>query len=153
MKKIKYILLIMIILILTACKKNSVTLSEFIEMGTENGYILHEDMDGYEAYKYITSVYYAINRESVYDIQFLELENVDYAKRFFLLNANEIKDKITSKDYLKIKSLSDYELCHAEDDVKYYLVIRSDNNIIYIDAPINYINEIEEFLDDLDIEY
>ena len=42
---------------------------------------------------------------------------------------------------------------HAENEETYYLVIRSKENIIYISAPINFINEIEEFLDDLDLEY
>ncbi len=153
MIRTKKILLVIIIFLMIGCKKNSVTLDEFIKVGTDNGYILHEDKDGYEEHNYINEIYYAINRSNAYDIQFLELIDDNYAKRFFSLNALEIKDKITGKDYLKVKSLSNYELCHAENDTKYYLVLRSKNNIIYIDAPIEYINEIEEFLTDLDLEY
>lgn len=152
MKKIKY-LLILVLLLCVGCKKNSVTLSEFIEKAHNNGYIVESNKTGYEEHNYIKNIYYAINRENAYDIQFLELENEDYAKQFFLINANEIKSKITDKDYLKSKSFTSFELYHAENDESYFLVIRSNNNIIYIDAPIDYINEIEEFLEDLDLEY
>ena len=152
MKKLKYILLIFVF-ILVGCKKNSFTLDEFIDRAKFNGYLIEENNTGYEAYTNIISVHYAVNRENAYDIQFLELDSVDYAKKFFLLNANTIKDNITKNDYVKSKSLSNYEVYHAENESRYYIVIRSEKNIIYIDAPINYINEIEEFLLELDIDF
>ena len=152
MKKTIY-LLIVLLFTLVGCKKNSVTLNDFILKAEDNAYYVESNKTGYENYQYIKEIYYAVNRENAYDIQFLELESDDYAKKFFLLNANDLRSKITDKDYIKSKSLSSYELFHAEDDEKYYLVIRSNNNIIYIDAPIDYINEIEEFLSDLNLEY
>lgn len=152
MKKSKFFLIIFILLI-TACKKNSVTVDEFITNARENAYIVENNKSGYEDYDYIKSIYYAVNRENAYDIQFLELVNDDYAKQMFLINASEIKSKITDKDYVKSKSFTSFELYHAENDTNYYLVIRSNNNVIYIDAPIDYINEIEEFLEDLELEY
>ena len=152
MKKGKYFLIIFILL-LTACKKNSFVLNDFINKANDNAYIVESNKTGYEEYDYIKNIYYAINRENAYDIQFLELINDDYAKQMFLVNASEIKNKITDKDYIKSKSLTSYELYHAENDTNYYIVIRSNNNVIYIDAPIDYINEIEEFLEDLELEY
>ena len=152
MKKIKYLLLI-ILLIIVGCKKNSVILSEFIEKAKDNAYFIENNKAGYEEHDYIKNIYYAVNREDAYDIQFLELENENYAKEFFLVNANEIKNNITKEDYVKSDVFTDYEYYHAENNTSYYLVIRSKNNIIYIDAPIGYINEIEEFLEDLELEY
>ena len=152
MKKIVYLLFIMLFL-LTGCKKNSITLEEFINQARFDGYMIKESKTGYEDETYIKNVYYALSIENDYDMQFLELENDDYAKKFFLVNANSIKNELTSKDYYKSKSLTNYELVHGENDTKYLLVIRSYNNIIYIDADINYINNIEEFLDELDLEY
>ena len=151
MKKFKYLLLIMIFF-LVGCHKNSFNREEFIEMGTFNGYIVKADKTGYEEYDYIKEVYYAINRENAYDVQFLELENAEYAKRFFLLNASDIKENMIDRDYLKSMSLSNYEVYHVENETEYLMVLRSNNNIIYIKAPINYINEIEEFLHDLDLD-
>lgn len=152
MKKIKWLLLILVF-ILTGCKKNSFVLDDFIDIAKYNGYIIEENKTGYETYSYIIDVYYAVNRENAYDIQFLKLNSVDYAKNFFLLNVNDVKDNLTNQDYIKSKSLTNYELYHAENESTYYLVARSKENIIYIKAPINYINEIEEFLEDLEIEY
>lgn len=152
MKK-KRLLLLILFIFLVGCGNKSVTLSEFIERATFNGYIIKEDKSGYESYDKVLSVHYAINREDAYDIQFLELKDADYAHRFFVLNQKEIKNDITGSDYEKNKSNSNYDLYHAENSVKYYLVIRSYSNIIYIEAPLGYMNEIEEFLDDLGLEY
>ena len=152
MKKIKYILLIFILL-LTACKSNELKLDNFIDKATFNGYIVKEDKEGYEDISKITDVYYAINREYQYNIQFIKTNDIDYAKKFFLYNVTDIKNEIDNNSYVKSNSLSNYEYYHAENENKYYLVARSKENIIYISAPINYINEIEEFLTELDIDY
>lgn len=153
MKKVKYLLLILLF-ILVGCKKNSVTLEEFIDIGTYNGYIIEKNKTGYEEYPDILDIYYAVNRENAYDIQFLKLKDDSYAKKFFLLNVNEIRESMdTDEIYIKSKSLSNFELYHVENESTYYLVIRSKENIIYVTAPINYINEIEEFLEELDVEY
>ena len=152
MKKIKYFLIILLLLV-TGCKKNSFNQEEFIEQAKFNGYLIENNMTGYETHQYINDIYYAVNRENAYDIQFIKLENDDYAKKFFLVNVDDIRENITSSDYIKSNSLSNYEYFHAENDSTYYLVARSTNNIIYISAPIGYINQIEEFLTDLDIDF
>lgn len=152
MKKIKYILLIFILL-LTACKSNELKLDNFIDKATFNGYIVKEDKEGYEDISKITDVYYAINREYQYNIQFIKTNDIDYAKKFFLYNVTDIKNEIDNNSYVKSNSLSNYEYYHAENESNYYLVARNKENIIYISAPINYINEIEEFLTELDIDY
>lgn len=152
MKKVK-ILLLIFIFILVGCKKNEVSLDEFIEVAKFHGYYIEENKTGYETYPNILDVYYAVNREEAYDIQFLKLDTIDYAKKFFLLNVDEIRNDITDEDYVKSKSLSNYELYHAENLDTYYIIIRSKENIIYIAAPVEYINEIEDFLEGLDLEY
>ena len=152
MKKIKYVLIIFVLL-LTACKNYSFDLDKFIDKAKYNGYLIENNKTGYESYPNILDVYYAVNRENAYDIQFLKLNGIDYAKKFFLLNVDEIKKEITSKDYVKSNTSSTYEYYHAENESKYYIVIRSNENIIYISAPIDYISEIEEFLTDLEIDY
>ncbi len=151
MKK-RFILLILLIFVVS-CGRDELTLDNFIDKATFNGYIIKEDNEGYESYNKILKVYYAINREYAYDNQLLELKDTDYAHNFFLLNMNDIKENITTGDYEKKKTNSDYELYHAENFENYYLVIRDNKNIIYITAPIGYINEIEEFLKELDLEF
>lgn len=135
------------------CTKNNLTLSSFIEKANDNAYFIENNKKGYESYQYIKEIYYAVNRENAYDIQFLELENDDYAKKFYDVNMNALLEYVNSDTYVKNKNSLDYQVYHLENDSKYYLVIRSKNNILYIDAPIDYINEIEEFLSDLDIDF
>ena len=108
MKKIKY-LLIIFIFILVGCKNYSFDLDKFIDKAKFDGYLIKNDKTGYEEYTSILEVYYAINRENTYDIQFLKLNSIDYAKRFFLLNVEDIRNNITDKDYIKSDTSSTYE--------------------------------------------
>ncbi len=146
-------LCLIILFLLVGCTKNTLVLNEFINTAKDDGYIVKEDKSGYEVYRYIKNIYYAINRENAYDIQFIELESDDYAKKFFDLNKDDLSKNVNSNTYVKTKSYSDYAIYHVETDDEYLLVIRSKNNILYVKADINYINEIEEFLSDLDLEY
>lgn len=145
--------LILLCLFLVGCSNKAITVNEFLDAATFNGYVTKESKEGYESYSQITRVNYAINRENAYVIQFLELNDEEYAHKFFLLNRDEIRMNVNSYDYEKSKSTSNYELYHAETISEYFLVIRSNKNIIYVNAPIGYINEIEEFLSDLSLEY
>ena len=151
--KLKKIIYILILFLVVGCTTNEVTKEEFLDIADFNGYVLSDNMEEYKGYDYIKSVYYAINREGMYFIQFLELENDDYAKRFFDYNKEDFVKLKTKDSYTKSMNSTNYNLYHLENDSSYKLIIRSKNNVIYIDAPIDYINEIEEFLSELDIEY
>ena len=149
----KKIILIIFIFLLVGCKNNLLTKEIFLERAEFNGYIIEKNKTGYEKYNYIKDIYYAINREDAYDIQFLILDDNAYAKRFFDLNQKELSSLADNDTYVKRLNKRNYNLYHIETSLKYMLVIRSENNILYIDAPIDYINEIEEFLEDMDLDY
>ena len=133
-------------------------LNEGCDLLTVQKLLGHESIKATQIYTHVTTehikdVYYAFNREGMYLIQFIELENDDYAKRFFDLNKEDFVKLKTSNSYTKTMNTSNYNLYHLETDDSYKLIIRGKNNVIYIDAPIDYINEIEEFLNELDIDY
>ena len=139
--------------ILSGCKKNEFTKEDFISVANDNAYIVEKNKTGYEKYNYVKDVYYAVNRENAYDIQFLELESDEYAKKFYELNKNNLLNYVDSDTYIKNIKRSNYSCYHIENDDIYMLVIRSKNNIIYLEAPISYILEIEEFLKELSIDF
>lgn len=151
--KLKKIIILLLLFLFIGCKKNDIYIDTFIDVANFNGYIITENKDEYKGYNYIKNVHYAINREGMYFIQFLELENDEVAERFFELNKEEFAKFKRSNTYTKTMNSMNYNLYHIETDDSYKLVIRSKSNIMYIDAPIDYINEIEEFLAELDIVY
>ena len=151
--KIKKIFVILMLFLMVGCSKNSFTTEEFLDKADFNGYIISENNEEYKNYNYIKNVYYAFNREVGYFIQLLVLENNDYATKFFLLNQEEMAKMKDQNSYVKTKKANNYNVYHLETDEKYKLVIQSENKIIYIDAPINYINEREEFLNELNLDY
>ena len=152
MKKYWFLLIIFLAFII-GCSKREITLEKFLEVAVYDGYFIDKNKTGYENYDYIDEVYYAINRDDTYDIQFLKLKDTNYAKRFFDLNKEDISKNVASLSYVKDKSYSSYDLYHVETSSTYYLIIRNNENIIYIVAPIGNILEIEEFLDDLELDY
>ena len=152
MKKKLFIILILFFITI-GCAKNELTLSSFIEKANDNAYFVESNKKGYESYQYIKEIFYAVNRENAYDIQFLELENDDYAKKFYDINQNALLEYVNDNTYIKKINNHNYQVYHLENDSEYHLIIRSKKNILYINAPINYINEIEEFLNDLDIDF
>lgn len=151
--KLKKIIILLLVFLFIGCTKNEIDINTFIDVANFNGYIISENKDEYKGYNYIKNVHYAINREGMYFIQFLELEDDEVAKRFFELNKEEFVKYKDSNTYTKTMNSMDYNLYHLETEESYKLVIRSKSNIMYIDAPIDYINEIEEFLAELDIVY
>ncbi len=151
--KIKKIIILIILLFTIGCSKNEFNKDSFIDRAKFNGYIIENDLSKYKGYDYIKDVWYAYNREGMYFIQFLEIVSDDYAKRFFDLNMEDMIKLRDSDSYVKTINLSNYNVYHLETDSDYLLIIRSKNNIIYINAPINYINEIEEFLSELEIDF
>ena len=151
--KFKIALIIIILLISVGCSKNIVKKEDFLNIADYNGYIIRENKDEYKGYNYIKNVYFAINREGMYFIQFLELDSDNNAKNFFEYNKVEFAKDNTEVINKKSYKYNDYEFYHLETKDSYKLIIRSKNNIIYIDAPINYLEEINEFLDELNIEY
>ena len=151
--KIKKVIIFIILILLVGCTKKTFTVDEFLDIADFNGYIISESTEDYKSYKYVKNVYYAFNREAEYFIQLLVLDSDDYARKFYTLNMEEIAENKDKNSYVKTMNSTDYNLYHLETEEEYKLVIRSKEKIIYIDAPIDYINEIEEFLGELEIEY
>lgn len=150
---LKLILIMFLLFLMCGCVKNAFTKEDFLLNAEENAYIIEHNKTGYEKYNYVKDVYYAVNRENAYDIQFLELESDDYAKKFYDLNKKELMNYVNNDTYIKNINRSNYACYHIENDDSYMLVLRSKNNIIYLEAPINYILEIEEFLSQLSIDF
>lgn len=140
-------------MIICGCTKYSLDRNTFIDTAKFNGYLISDTRSGYEKYDYIKSIYYAINQEEAYYIQYIELETDEYAKSFFEINKIELEKVVDSNTYVKRKNKNNYNLYHVENDSEYGLVIRCDNKIVYVSAPIEYINEIEEFLKELKLDY
>ncbi len=149
----KMLILLIICLISIGCSYDNLNKEKFVEMAEFNGYILEHNKEEYANYSYVLDVYYAVNRDYEYYIELLELESNEYANSFFNVNRKEIENVQTSNSYIKQKNFTNYNLYHVETDTDYMLVIRSNKLILYVTAPINYINEIEDFLNELNLEY
>ena len=146
----KKCLIIIIIFCLSGCVNYHLNIDEFRRVSLTEGYYLDNENREYKNYDYVC---YAYNREKDYLIEFINLENNDYAYRFFLTNKDAFSEEITRYVYLKEQNNRDYNLYHVETEKYYMLIIRMDNNIIYVNTDIEYKNDIENFLFNLKINY
>ena len=146
-------LIIIIILCLSGCVNYHLNIEEFRRVSLNEGYYLDNENREYQSYDYVKDVCYAYNREKDYLVEFINLENNDYAYRFFLTNKEAFSEEITRYVYLKEQNNMDYNLYHIETDKYYMLIIRMDDNVIYVNTDIEYKNDIEDLLLNLKINY
>lgn len=141
------------IFILCSCTNYHLTIKEFRDIALFNGYYLDNTNNEYKNYSYVKDVCYAYSRESDYLIQFIELNNDDYAYKFFLTNKEAIQDDSNEVLYHKEKNSNNYNLYHIKTKEYIMIVIRMDNNIIYVNTTIDNNDTITSFFDELNIEY
>lgn len=149
----KKILIILIIILITGCSNYHLTIDEFRNISLNEGYYLDNQNIEYKNYDYVKDVCYAYDREKDYLVEFINLENNDYAYRFYLTNYEDFQDEVTTDSYLKIKNNDNYNLFHLENKKYYMLLIRMDNNIVYVNTEIEFKNDIENLLNKLNINY
>ena len=150
---IKKIIILFLVVIICGCGKYHLTNDDFISIAAFEGYIVEENMQGYESYQYIKKIYYAINREDAYYVQYFEMIDAEYAKKFFEINKVELENIVSDNTYVKRINRSTYSLYHLENDEDYMLVLQCEDKVIYVVAPIEYINEIEDFLYHLGLDF
>ena len=151
MKKIGWFLLILIFI--SGCHNSKLIKNTFIEIAEFNGYVLYNTKKDYDKYDYIKDVYYAFNRENAYLIQFIELENEEYAKKFYEINKKNIEQKIDNSSNIQKGEGKSYSYYRVYSNEEYMLVIQNDNNVLYLDAPMGYLDEINTFLNELNLKY
>ena len=149
----KKILIIITILLITGCTNYHLTIEEFRNVSLDEGYFLDNENKEYQNYAYVKDVSYAYHREKDYLIEFIKLENNDYAYKFFLTNKEAFVNDTPEYKYIKYQNTNDYNLYHIETDRYYMLLIRMDNNMIYINTDIEFKQDIEKFLNKLNINF
>ena len=110
----KKILLILLVIFITGCTNYHLTIDDFRSISLNEGYYLDNENKEYQSYNYVKDLCYAYNREKDYLVEYINLENNDYAYRFFLTNKEAFIEEITEYVYLKEQNSMDYNLYHIE---------------------------------------
>ena len=146
MKKIKYLIIILLVPLLVACnmKKEAIDEDQFISIMKSEGFDVVNIENQFEKYGYYEEVLVATNEN--YRIDFYELEDESYAKKLYNQNKQTIESGIEGK-YVNTDSdlINNNKYTLTNNDV-YTVISRVDDTIIYLSVSSEYKNEVQNIL-------
>ena len=136
-RKIKTLILAIVclfgMLFVTGCgNKKSLNVTEFKSKMEGLGYSVVDVSEQYSNYSYVKSVTVAINSEKTVQLDFMDVENTEYAKQLFLSNKSMVESKKSSLSTESSVSIANYEKFILTTNGTYNVVSRIDNTIIYL---------------------
>lgn len=148
MKKIKIALLVLGVLLLTACgSKKAITGQEFINtMLDQNFKVLDVKEDQFSDYEEIKEAYVALSENEEYQIEFYVLDNNDSAVRLYNHNKEIFEDSksgMSTDSYVNLKNLNKYTL---STDGRFKVLSRIDNTMAYLNVESEYKDEVTTIL-------
>ena len=154
MKKINkslILLFLFMIFLTTGCKKkDNVTADQFKKYMEKKGYVIVNKKDNIYNNKYFNNVYYAVEKEEKYTIQFFELKDEASSKVFYNNLKKDISNSKVNKYKENSKSISNYSYYELSYNNNYKKVSRINNTIIYINTDIAYSKIINRQLKNLE---
>jgi len=151
MKKIKVLMFLITSLVvltfLTGCtNKTPITGDEFKVSMEENGYTIYET-DDFSNIDSILGVYIAKKNDS--QIEFYQMDSVDYAKDFYENNEGILETMTGSASFNSKINMANYSKCTFLYDDEYYIVSRIEDSVIYVSGTSDDKDEINKILEDL----
>lgn len=155
MKKIK-VLLISVLCILTlvsfsGCgnKKNPISADEFCDKLESKSFTVSDSTSEYASNNEVVESYAAISPDYGYQIEFLIIDSDSNAKAMFETNKSKFEK---DKDNLSVTtnlSFSTYEKYTIQSNGKYKVVSRINNTLLYVNANLEYKDEIQSILEEI----
>lgn len=130
-------------------EKESITASEFYEYATKKGYSVYDVNKQFSEYDYIKQVYVAAGKDLKYQIEFYEIQDDEYATKFYNYNKSifeSSKGNSSAETNVGMKNYSKYTL---STNGKYMVVSRINNTVIYVEVDDNYKDTIKSILKEL----
>jgi len=146
MKKVALLVsIVMVLVIFTGCKtsRTPINADTFIAKAEAAGYIVQDAAD-----ERVENFLIAIKgTDSIdYQIEFIVVSTVEQAKSAYQENYNKIESKKGTSSVHSSASIGNYSYYKLTTDGRYYVISRTENTFIYIDASAEYKNEISNFL-------
>ena len=148
MKKRRFILLaacLMICLLLTGCKKKSLSINEFNDIAKKNEFTIVDVGDIAKAYDHLSEVAVVENKDG-WRVEYYIIVNKEEAIAMYNLNKTtfeENKSGIYAESTVDVSNYSTYAL---ETDGKYMYIARVDNTMIYLKVDQKYKNDAKDFI-------
>lgn len=155
MKKIKNFTIvflgILIIMLSTGCgNKTKISSKEFISTVEKQGFKVQDVKGQFSKYSYINKAYVAVDKSGKYQIEFYDLEDSEFAHKFFENNKKIFASKKVKASTKVESSMGNHEKYALTSNKKFMVVSRIDNTVIYVNVNSNYKSSVKDILDKLD---
>ena len=146
-KKIGLVIVILTsIFMITGCgSKTALEPNDFVDLVEQKDYQTTNVIDQFSDYSQIKSAFIAQNKKMTYQIEYYELDTEENAKTFYTGNKDIFKGLSNKKSNTEV-DLKNYQKYTQSTDNTYSLISRIDNTIIYVNAKIEYKDEINKII-------
>ena len=146
MKKIKYLVFLILVPLLAACsmKKEAIDEEQFIKIMKSEGFEVVNLEHQYEQYEYYEEVLVAKNEN--YQIEFYELEDASYAEKIYNKNKQTIESSIEGSYSNTNSDLINNNKYTLTNKGVYTSISRVDDTIIYLSVSSEYKDEVKDIL-------
>lgn len=148
MKKLKFLLLVVFVTLLSACvtKRESIDEDEFISIMTNEGFNIVNIEKQFAEYGYFEEAYVAVDKSGNYQIEFYELENDSYAINFYNTNKETFEASKTGSSVYTNVDLTDSNRYTLTTEDSYKVLSRIDETVVYLNVDKEYKNEVINIL-------
>lgn len=144
MKKVKILVLLVFIVLLSACSttKKQLDVEKFKELMRDNSYYVVNSKEQFNEYDYIDDSYIAIDSNKEFQIEFYKLSDIDNSVAFYNYN-KDIFDASKTFD-------SKYTDVELDNSSKYTLITENSYKVLSrIDETVIYVNVDKEYKDEI----
>ena len=149
MKK-KILLLGMMLLLLTACSlsKKAITKDDFVKKAEDNKLIVVDVLEQFAEKEEMESATVAASPEN-WQVEFYVLATKKDAKDMFKKNKDDFEGSYSVKKVTVNLSGTNYDKFTMDASDMYFVLTRVDNTLLYVKAPSNAKEPINEFIKEL----
>ena len=148
MKKKSTFLLLIIMIILTGCSKNSLTTADFKTIAEKKGFMLTDVTNEYKSANFVQEGTVA---ESVdgWQIEFYILDSEENAINMFNINKDDFEKNKSEAFVSKSSHSSNYSKYSLTSDEYYMYIVRIDNTFLYTKVMIEYKESAKKLIQNL----
>ena len=149
MKKIKLIICLFIIVILSGCDtKSAITNEKFIKEAKNNNYYVSDITSQYSGVSYIESANLAYV-ENEWQVEFFVFESTTKAMRMFDKNKEKFKSYRFNYSSEYDLNMNNYSIYSLTSNNKYMYISRVENTLIYVSTIEQHKDEVTKFIEKL----
>jgi len=147
-KKIKTLMLVVLVVLISACssKKEAIDVDRFKEVMRDNSYYVVNSKEQFSEYDYIIESYIAINSDKTFQIEFYKLSDVDNSIAFYNYNKDIFDASKTSNSVYTDINLNNNSKYTLTTDDSYKVLSRIDDTVVYVNTNKEHKDDIKSIL-------